>query len=124
MMHPKNLMKLLTLAAAVALTPACGGLYLVDTATEYDQDGDGISDEDETYFGTNIWDADTDGDGLYDDEEIYDLGTDPLDYDTDRDGLSDGDEVFVYETDPLYPDTDGDGMSDGREVDLGRDPLW
>lgn len=124
MMHSKTTLKTLALAAAFALLPACGGLYLHDSVTPHDQDGDGLTDEEEIRYGTDRWDADTDGDALYDDEEIFDLGTDPLAFDTDRDGLGDGDEVFVYYTDPLYRDSDGDGVSDGREVDRGTDPLW
>lgn len=55
--------------------------------------------------------VDTDGDGLTDLQEAY-LGTDPDDADSDDDGLTDGDEVFVYGTDPNDPDSDGDGMAD------------
>jgi hypothetical protein len=43
--------------------------------------------------------VDTDGDGLTDLQEAF-LGTNPNDADTDDDGLSDGDEVFLYHTSP------------------------
>jgi hypothetical protein len=58
--------------------------------------------------------TDTDGDGLTDLQENF-LGTNPNDADTDNDGLTDGDEVFVHYTDPNNADTDGDGLSDGWE---------
>ena len=64
---------------------------------------------------------DEDGDGLSDDDESA-LGSDPLNPDTDGDGLSDGEEIITYLTDPLDPDTDGDGFLDGEEVAAGSDP--
>ena len=67
-------------------------------------------------------DQDTDGDGLTDEEEVF-YGTDPANPDTDDDGLSDYNEIFVYSTDPLEEDTDDDGISDGDEVVNGWDPL-
>lgn len=111
-------------AALLVLVPACGGIYFPDRISDFDQDGDGLTDDEERRYGTNPYDADTDGDGLYDDEELLDMATDPLRFDTDWDGLGDGDEVFVYFTDPLYADSDGDGVSDGREVRRGTDPLF
>jgi hypothetical protein len=65
--------------------------------------------------------VDTDGDGLTDLQEAF-LGTNPNRPDSDGDGLTDGDEVFVYRTKPNNPDTDGDGISDGIEVIQGRNP--
>jgi hypothetical protein len=67
-------------------------------------------------------DPDTDGDGLTDSEETT-YGTDPNDADTDDDDLNDGVEVNTYGTDPLVVDTDGGGISDGNEVVNGTDPL-
>lgn len=55
--------------------------------------------------------TDTDGDGLTDLQEAF-LGTNPNNADTDGDGLTDGDEVFVYHTNPNSQDTDGDGVID------------
>ena len=55
--------------------------------------------------------VDSDGDGLTDLQEAF-LGTDPTKADTDGDGLSDGDEVFVYRTNPNNPDMDGDHVID------------
>ncbi|MEA3449747.1 MAG: hypothetical protein U9Q85_02095 [Patescibacteria group bacterium] len=66
--------------------------------------------------------TDTDKDGLSDQEEIQ-FGTDINNVDSDNDGLFDQEEVKVYKTDPLNPDTDGDGFLDGDEVKDGFDPL-
>ena len=115
-----------------------------------DSDGDGLYDEDEQYiYGTDPYNPDTDGDGRTDGQEIYD-GTDPrsgLDVgggaggaaqecayceeyepggdttcwaclaavDSDGDGLSDLDEAAAG-TDPTRGDTDGDGHGDATEV--------
>ncbi len=73
-------------------------------------------------------DNDADGDGLTNEEEEY-YGTDPNDPDTDDDGFSDGEEVDAG-TDPLDPDDypgaildeDNDGMDDNWEIDNGLDP--
>ena len=65
--------------------------------------------------------VDTDGDGLTDLQEQF-LGTNPSNSDTDGDGLTDGDEVFVHHTNPNNQDTDGDGVNDGVEVFQGRNP--
>lgn len=60
-------------------------------------------------------DQDSDFDGLSDNEErLY--GTDVKLADTDSDLLTDRDEVKTFGTDPLNPDTDGDGYKDGEEV--------
>ncbi len=64
---------------------------------------------------------DTDQDGLTDEEEMN-FGTDINSVDTDEDGLFDRDEVKIYKTDPLNPDTDGDGYLDGVEVKAGYNP--
>lgn len=55
--------------------------------------------------------VDTDGDGLTDLQEAF-LGTNSNLADTDGDGLTDGDEVFVYRTNPKNQDSDGDGVID------------
>jgi hypothetical protein len=46
--------------------------------------------------------VDTDGDGITDDVETA-WGTSPTRVDTDDDGYSDGDELTVHDTNPLYP---------------------
>ncbi len=65
---------------------------------------------------------DQDGDGLSDDEEIA-AGTDPRDLDSDDDGVADGDEPgALVDTDgdglvgAADPDSDGDGIYDGTEL--------
>jgi len=93
------------------------------TSGAIDSDGDGLSDEQELIYGTNINLIDSDNDGLTDYEEIMIYGTDPLNPDTDGDGLTDYEEVMIYGTDPLNPDTDGDGYLDGEEVRSGYNPL-
>lgn len=60
---------------------------------------------------------DSDKDGLSDQMETV-FGTDPFDADTDDDGIKDGDEVFIYHTHPNDPDTDHDGLPDGFELGL------
>lgn len=55
--------------------------------------------------------TDTDGDGLTDLQESF-LGTNPNNPDTDGDELTDGDEVFVHHTNPNSQDSDGDGVID------------
>lgn len=86
-----------------------------------DDDGDGLTNDEEEILGTDPDNPDSDGDGLSDKEET-DGDTDALDDDTDNDGLSDGDES-AYNTDPLDKDSDSDGLSDGVEVnEIGSDP--
>jgi serine/threonine protein kinase len=88
-----------------------------------DRDGDGLSDSQEQYYGTNLENPDTDQDLLSDSEELLILGTNPLLRDTDGDKLSDGEEVRSVRTDPTNPDSDGDGIVDGDEIIMGSDPL-
>lgn len=64
---------------------------------------------------------DSDGDGLTDHQESL-YGTDPFNPDTDGDGLSDYEEVKIYQTDPLNSDTNNDGISDGDSVKKGINP--
>lgn len=79
-----------------------------------DNDGDGLTREEEAALGTDLDVADTDGDRLPDGKEV-DLGTDPLAKDTDGDGLRDWEEVNLG-SDPTVVDTDGDGLTDDQEV--------
>jgi len=58
-----------------------------------DSDKDGLTDDEERTYGTDIAEPDSDGDGLFDKEEIKVYKTNPLDPDTDADGYIDGDEV-------------------------------
>ncbi len=89
--------------------------------TDVDEWGDG----DELNRGTNPCDPndpprDDDGDGLTNQEEQR-LGTDPLNPDSDYDGLSDSHEVAIC-TSPLDPNTDGDEWGDGDELNRGTNP--
>lgn len=112
-----------------------------------DEDGDGLSNADESQRGTSLQNPDSDGDGILDGLEVL-ANTNPLDsnsrprdvdqdglsddhessngynptnMDTDADGLSDGFEVALKSS-PLDDDTDHDGILDGKEVMLGSDP--
>lgn len=99
-----------------------------------DNDGDGINNYLEEYFGTDSESNDTDKDGLKDIEELLFYGTDPLLADTDGDGVLDGDEdadedgltnlqELSLGTEPFCPDTDDDGLTDGEEINrYGTDP--
>lgn len=83
-----------------------------------------ISSEDEeleTIEMTYELDGDEDGDGLTNEQE-YDLGTNILYDDTDGDGINDYEEINVYNTNPLKEDTDGDGILDLNEILLGLNP--
>jgi Mg-chelatase subunit ChlD len=77
-----------------------------------DNDGDGLENCFEDYFGTDIDLVDTDGDGLSDYIELNDFDTDPLKIDTNGNGISDYDE-----------DADCDGISNGKELEIGSNPL-
>lgn len=72
----------------------------------------------ESPIGSPQPEPDTDGDGLTDAEEIF-YGTDPDTADSDGDGLSDGAEV-QHGTNPLNPDSDGDGVQDDVDPDPAR----
>jgi hypothetical protein len=75
--------------------------------------------------------VDTDGDGLTDYEEFF-LGTDPTSGDTDNDNIQDriealgyelghkvgGNDLGIIKTNPLDADTDDDKRSDGDEAEL------
>lgn len=98
--------------------PPCPGPL---PAIEPDDDGDGVSNADETTNGTDPGNEDTDGDGRCDGEERDD-GTDPLDIDSDDDDLDDGAEASLG-TDPNDDDSDDDGLDDGEELaTFGTDP--
>ncbi|MCB0322156.1 MAG: hypothetical protein KDD69_01250 [Bdellovibrionales bacterium] len=109
-----------------------------DSADTGDRDADGLSDEDESFFGTSAEHPDSDNDGFSDSYEVNE-GYDPLDatsrpdlglfrfagsavQDEDGDGLPD---LFEGElgANPQSADTDGDGVPDGTELLNGTDPL-
>lgn len=92
-----------------------------------DDDGDGLSNLDETsVYHTNPNDPDTDNDGINDGNEVAN-GLNPRDdkdapLDTDGDGLTALAEIAAR-TNPRQPDTDRDGMSDGFEAQYVLNPL-
>lgn len=65
--------------------------------------------------------ADRDGDGLTDEQEAF-FGSDPDDGDTDDDGLPDGTETAIASS-PTRVDSDGDCVDDGTEVTRGTNPI-
>jgi MYXO-CTERM domain-containing protein len=123
---------------------------LVVEITDFDGDGDGLSNVEEDDLGTDPDDPDSDDDGLKDGTEVRGGNpanpddptnriTDPLDPDTDGDRLCDGSRTVpgvctggedrndnglkdAIETDALDPDTDDDGLADGVEVLDGSYP--
>jgi len=140
------------LAESDSLAP--GGpaaLEMIESDTGRDTDGDGLTDVQETFLGTDPHypDADalptfvepapllqetgedSDGDGLTDYQERL-LGTNPNIADSDGDLITDTLEVQgfsyagrVWYTDPLEMDTNDDGLSDGQEwfVDANGDRI-
>jgi outer membrane protein OmpA-like peptidoglycan-associated protein len=84
---------------------------------DIDSDNDGLSDGDEIKkYYTNPRNPDTDNDGLIDGKEVNFFGTMPKNADTDSDVLFDGDEINIFKTDPKSADTDNDGLDDGKEI--------
>jgi hypothetical protein len=87
-----------------------------------DADGDGLTNAEESRWGTHQMLVDSDHDGLSDAEEVHGI-TKPNNPDTDGDGLTDGKES-EFGTNPLVRDTDGDALGDGLEVyTLGTSPI-
>jgi hypothetical protein len=117
---------------------------IVVEITDFDGDGDGLSNVEEAELGTDPDDPDSDDDGLLDGTEVRGGNpavaddpanriTDPLDPDTDNDRLCDGSLTVAgvctggedkdddglrdaTETDALDADSDDDGLGDGVEV--------
>ncbi|MBD3186689.1 PKD domain-containing protein, partial [Candidatus Bathyarchaeota archaeon] len=92
-----------------------------------DSDGDSMPDGWEIGYALDPNDAldayfDDDIDGLKNNEE-YAAGTDPTRKDTDADGLDDWSELNRHGTDPTRKDTDGDGYSDRVEIRWWSDPI-
>lgn len=117
-------------------------IMVVLEVSDFDKDGDGLSNFEEDDLGTDRNNPDSDDDGLNDGLEVHggqgqgvDVNrTNPLRADSDGDGLCDG-AIAVSaaacvggedlngnglreadETDPNNPDSDADSLSDGVEV--------
>jgi murein DD-endopeptidase MepM/ murein hydrolase activator NlpD len=104
-----------------------------------DTDHDGLTDDFEKIFGTDLKQADSDHDGLSDAYETGTSHTNPLLADTDGDKLSDLAEITSGSDAGKVPipdaaraahfgglatmDTDSDGLSDEYETKIGTDPL-
>lgn len=73
-------------------------IYPSSDPTKIDSDDDGVNDDEEELFSTNVMNADTDGDGL-------------------KDGI----EIISW-FDPLDPNPDGDTYDDLEEYNNGTDP--
>jgi len=96
---------------------ASGAMSIVYTASIlFDPKGDFDGDK-----AINSQDPDDDGDGLSDADETGKYRTDPFDKDSDDDGISDEAEVEAG-TDPRSSDTDGDGMKDPVDPDPTHRP--
>jgi len=96
---------------------------IIDTVDD-DDDGDGLTDDDELGRGTDPLDSDTDHDTMPDGYEVsYELDptVDDTGADADGDGVVNGDE-YVWGTSPRASDTDGDGYTDKEEIDRGTSP--
>ena len=96
---------------------------------DQDSDNDGLTDNNEVYFMTDMYNADTDGDGISDYDEVYAINTNPLSIDTDNTGIKDGDRD--YDRDGLTNieeknlntfmdsiDTDSDNLTDYDEIKI------
>ncbi len=75
-------------------TPLYGGVKLGqfelnEENKTLDYDGDGLTNEEEVQYETNVIDSDTDSDGLTDYDEVKYHNSDPTKYSTSDDGISD-----------------------------------
>jgi hypothetical protein len=93
-----------------------------------DSDGDGLTDCQEEFLGTNPDGADSDGDTITDTLEVqgFEWGgkvwyTDPLEADTNRDGISDLNEWNLPGSPHATWDTDGDDVPDLFDQDNDDD---
>lgn len=111
------------LSFAIFTAPWIGNAQLA----EPDRDNDGLTDQQEMGYRTDLDSSDTDGDGFSDGDEVLN-GFSPLlkekalrEVDSDGDGAWDDWEMALG-TNLFEKDTDGDGFSDGQEIMAGFDP--
>jgi len=88
-----------------------------------DQDADGLTDDEESKNGSNVFDTDTDHDGLTDYEEVYRYHTYSTQYDSDGDGINDGEEVLNWLSNPNSFDSNNDGIDDKTSIQDGFNPM-
>ena len=95
-----------------------------DNVAGNDDDGDGLSNGQESVYGTDPNDNDTDDDLMSDGYEVNTVESNPTLKDSDSDGINDTVEWNVTSTDPNDADTDGDGLSDGYDeyLNYGTNP--
>ena len=92
---------------SVTSTPATSP---AGTTLDNDDDGDTVSDTDETAAGTDPLDADTDDDTYDDGVDVFPLDSSEW-LDTDSDGMGDNEDAFPTD-ECANVDTDGDGYPD------------
>ncbi len=90
-----------------------------------DSDGDGLTDAQEIFLGSDPYNPDQDGDTLLDGLEVFQLGSSihaEFGADTDGDGITDDAEIHGFEyagrmwyLDFSKADSNGDGLPDGME---------
>lgn len=111
-------------AIAISARDAAQATNAAQTAAAQagDDDGDGLSNQEELANNTDPRNPDTDGDGLDDNAELRIFSTNPRQRDTDGDTLPDGMEVNELNTSPTNVDTDGDGLNDNVDPAPGELP--
>jgi hypothetical protein len=124
---PDPLAGWMPVSIALPADPGWASAGFVTVANRADNDGDGLTNAEETLIhGSNPDAYSSAGDGLSDAWKVF-YGIDAYTYldpdaDPDGDGLKNSEEEAAW-TNPFAWDTDGDGFSDGWEVQNGTDPL-
>jgi hypothetical protein len=95
------------------LLPDTDGDEARDNIDAFPLDSDEWQDTDADGFGNNA-DLDDDGDELSDEDETFILGSNPLSRDTDQDGLTDSKELSLG-TELAEEDSDKDGTADSED---------